>query len=168
MAFVHERLYESPDLGSVDALVYIRDLVGSIQANFEEILTGFEVSIHGEKLNLPLDVILPCGLIVNELVSNSIKHAFPPRKWSGEPAIDISIGLAKDGWGFIEVSDNGIGIDEDRLKSSPKSIGLLLIRTLVDQIRGRMEVRGAKRRVTDPEEGGTAIRVEFPLSESDS
>jgi PAS domain S-box-containing protein len=169
MAFVHERLYESPDLGSVDATAYIRDLVGSIQANYEEILSGFQVSIHGERLNLPLDIILPCGLIVNELVSNSIKHAFPPKRWSGEPEIDISIGSAREGWGFIEVSDNGIGIDEDRLKSSPKSIGLLLIRTLVDQIRGRMELRGAKNGLAeDPDEGGAAIRIEFPLSVSES
>ena len=168
MAFVHERLYESPDLGSVDAVAYIRDLVGSIQANYEEILSGFQVSIHGERLNLPLDVILPCGLIVNEVVSNSIKHAFPPKLWSGEPEIDISIGRAKKGWGFIEVSDNGIGVDEDRLKNSPKSIGLLLIRTLVDQVRGRMELHSGKQRPAEPEEGGTAIRIEFSLDASES
>lgn len=163
MAFVHERLYESPDLGSVDATAYIRDLVGSVQANYEEILSGFEVSIHGERLNLPLDVVLPCGLIVNELVSNSIKHAFPPKLWSGEPEIDISIGTMGSGWGFIEVSDNGIGADEERLRGSPKSIGLLLIRTLVDQVRGRLELRGRKRGPAEPEEGGTAVRIEFPL-----
>jgi two-component system, sensor histidine kinase PdtaS len=173
MAFVHERLYESPDLGSVDAVDYIRDLVGSIQANFETILTGFEVSIRGERLDLPLDIILPCGLIANELVSNSIKHAFSPKEWSGEPAIDISIGRAGSGWGYIEVSDNGIGIDEDKLKGSPKSIGLLLIRTLVDQVRGRMEVRGAKVSgaqlgLDAPHERGTTTRIEFPLGAVES
>jgi two-component system, sensor histidine kinase PdtaS len=168
MACVHERLYESPDLGSVEAIPYIRDLVGSIQANFEGILKGFEVSIRGERLNLPLEIILPCGLIVNELVSNSIKHAFPPKEWSGVPAIDISVGRAKSGWGFIEVSDNGIGIDEDKLNGASKSIGLLLIRTLVDQVQGRMEVRGAKvsgaqLRLDAPPERGTTTRIEFPL-----
>ena len=165
MAFVHERLYESPDLGSVDALAYLGDLAGSIQGNFSGIFSGIEVEVLGEALELPLDTILPCGLIVNELMGNAIKHAFPAGLWSGEPAITIRIGRCDPGRAFVEVEDNGIGIRTGKPATEGHgSIGILLIQSLAAQLKGSLSLQASPAgRAPYP---GTLARFEFPLAGS--
>jgi two-component sensor histidine kinase len=163
MAFVHERLYESPDLGSVDALAYLGDLASSIQGNFSGVFTGVEVEVLGEALELPLDTILPCGLIVNELMGNAIKHAFPRGEWSGEPIITVRIGRCAPDRAFVEVEDNGIGI---RTVKGPTeghgSIGILLVQSLAAQLKGSLSLQASP--AGHAPYPGTLARFEFPLT----
>jgi len=163
MAFVHERLYESPDLGSVDALAYLGDLASSIQGNFSGVFPGVEVEVLGEPLGLPVDTILPCGLVVNELMGNAIKHAFPPGQWSGEPSVAIRIGRCGTGRAFVEVEDNGIGIRADKGATEGRgSIGILLVQSLAAQLKGSLSLQASRAgRAPSP---GTLARFEFPLA----
>ena len=154
MASVHERLYESPDLTRVAAPEYFDDLVSTIRTNFSGILPSFDVSVSCDDINLALDIALPCGLIVTELVSNCFKHAFPPGREGEPPSIVVSILATGDGRGSITVADNGIGIGVEKLEGEASTVGLVLIRALAAQLRG--EVSWSRL-------GGTIVTVDFPL-----
>jgi PAS domain S-box-containing protein len=137
MAFVHERLYQGKDITSVASDEYIKDVVNALFRSY---------GVNPERITLKVDIgdvvlgissAVPCGLIINELVSNALKFAFPQDR-KGE----IQVGLHptdKDEI-LLTVSDNGVGMPEDLDHEDAKSLGLKLVKILTDQIGGRLQI----------------------------
>ncbi|MBN1865603.1 MAG: ATP-binding protein, partial [Victivallales bacterium] len=148
MADVHTMLYQSKDLARIDFKDFIKDLVGRLQQSY-----GSRVEIHVDvpDVSLTIETSIPCGLILNELVSNALKHAFPEGR-GGE----IHIGMTTAGDQFVlKVQDNGIGFSTSVDFKHPRSLGLELVRLLVEQLHGAIEL--------DPE-GGAAFTISFPAT----
>ncbi|HYB99957.1 MAG TPA: histidine kinase dimerization/phosphoacceptor domain -containing protein [Candidatus Limnocylindrales bacterium] len=149
MALVHELLYQSKDLSSVDLGDYIRDLTRQLLRSHARDSVNVRVENRVIPVPLPIDVAVPCGLILNELVSNALKHAFPDDRpgtiWVGlEPGADFD---------DLVVRDDGVGIPPGVDLASGATLGIRLIRTLADQIDGRLSVRT---------NGGTEVRLSIP------
>jgi PAS domain S-box-containing protein len=137
MAMVHERLYQSPDLSGIDPEDYINSLVLHLFRAYGASGRGIRQRTDVDKVKLSLDTAIPCGLIINELVSNSLKHAFR----NGEEGI-ISISLRKHGahkWRLV-VSDNGVGLPDSDNWMNSQSLGLQLVVMLVNQLEGTMQL----------------------------
>jgi two-component sensor histidine kinase len=100
---------------------------------------------------LDVETAVSCGLIVNEIISNSLKHAFPAGR---EGKIDVRLKLTKGDMLNLEIADNGIGMRPDLDIHSTDSLGLQLVNTLVDQLDGRMEINGQR---------GTKFKIAFAV-----
>ncbi len=141
MALVHEKLYQSKDLANIDFNDYITTLANSLFSFYRVTAGNISVNIDVKDVLLGVDTAMPCGLVVNELLSNSLKHAFPEGR-RGE----ISITLKKSGVELepdyeLIVSDNGVGIPEGLDIGKTKSLGLQLITTLVShQLQGKLKL----------------------------
>ena len=139
MALVHERLYRTEDLAWIDFGAYIHDLTDYLFQVYKTEDKSIRLKTHFASLPLNIDAAIPCGLIVNELVSNALKHAFP----NGKPGeINIELYEGEDGQFSLSVSDNGIGFPEDVDFRNTTSLGLQLVNTLADQIEGSVELDG--------------------------
>jgi PAS domain S-box-containing protein len=140
MALIHESLYQSENLSEIDFPRYIDQLAAHLFRSYGADPAQVKISPAIDDLRLPMDIAVPCGLIINELVSNSLKYAFPGGR-NGE----IRIAMMEDERRCIrlEVSDDGIGLPEDVDFSSNKSLGLRLVRTLADQLGATIETARA-------------------------
>jgi PAS domain S-box-containing protein len=152
MALIHEKLYQSPDLASVDMGEYTRSLVSDLQHSHIAEDTAVRLTVTIEDIPLGITEAIPCGLIINELVSNALKHAFPKGR-AGEIVIQL---LRRDaGQITLTVSDNGAGLPEQvDFRKSP-SLGLTLINSLVEQLNGTIEL---------DRRGGTTFTIAFRQS----
>jgi PAS domain S-box-containing protein len=135
MALVHEKLYQSTDLAKIDLDNYIRFLANSLFQFFGIKGKGITLTNDIRDVFLAIDTAIPIGLVINELISNSLKYAFP----EGEGEISIAI-HRQDHTLTILFKDNGIGIPEDFDWRNAKSMGLRLVITLVDQLDGTIEL----------------------------
>jgi two-component sensor histidine kinase len=151
MALIHERLYRSQDLASIDFAVYIRDLASHLIRSYRARPGPVELQIDAQDVYLAIDTAIPCGLITNELISNALKHAFPNRS-SGE--IHIKMEVADTHQFTLIIGDNGIGLPKDVDFRNTESLGMQLINTLVNQLDGSIELR------TDE---GTEFKITFPV-----
>lgn len=132
MAILHEKLYQSKDLAKIDFHDYIQDLVGHLLFGYGADSGRIKINMNIDDLFLDVDTAIPCGLIINELVSNALKYAFPDDR-QGE--IDITF-TQDQGMYRLVISDNGIGFpDHIDLNTSP-SLGLQLVSTLASQLMG--------------------------------
>ncbi|MEY3238439.1 MAG: hypothetical protein RI883_2540 [Bacteroidota bacterium] len=150
MALVHQKMYQNKDKTSIELGNFIADLVVEIRKSLdlkENIL--YETMI--DSVNLDVSIAIPVGLVLNELITNSIKHAFQETK---EPNISITL-TKKDGYIELVMRDNGMGATFDNLNQNA-GIGMSLIQSLVDQIEGTysFEVKN-----------GLAFTLEFPYKE---
>jgi PAS domain S-box-containing protein len=137
MALVHERLYRSGDLSQIDTGDYVRYLVTNLLTFYGVSSQKISAKVSISGIFLDINTMIPLGLVFNELISNSLKYAFPDGRVG---AILISGTLDPDGSRVITIHDNGIGIPEGfDWKNSP-SLGLRLVGSLVEQIRGRIEL----------------------------
>ncbi|MGD2247633.1 MAG: histidine kinase N-terminal 7TM domain-containing protein [Candidatus Methanofastidiosia archaeon] len=134
MALIHEKLYESKDLADIDFKEYIKSLAYGLARSYGVSTHTVTFHIRIEDITLGIDTAIPCGLIVNELVANSLKHAFPDR--TGE----ITVGLeVVDGNIELTVSDNGVSIPEDINFRNTETLGLRLVTILAeDQLGGEI------------------------------
>jgi two-component sensor histidine kinase len=157
MALIHEKLYRSRDLTCIDMADYVHELVIPLLQSYGTAAATVIPKIRVEHVLLGIDLAVPCGLILNELISNSLKHAFPP-DWStrdgGEK--EILVELRRDGESRLAllVGDNGIGLPADFDLRHTRSLGLQLVNILVGQMNGSLEMQN---------EGGTKFRVTFVL-----
>ncbi len=152
MAMIHEKLYKSKDLANVNMKNYVENLSESIMSGYP-VLKGrpeFVSEIHD--ISLPIELAVPCGLIINELMSNSLKYAFP----DGRGRIDISMRAAN---GMIELiyNDSGPGLPQDFDIKRAKSLGLKLVNTLATR-----ELKGSIDIVRDK---GCGFVIKFPGKE---
>ena len=147
MAAVHEQIYRSSDFLRVDVKTYLRTLLAGLRTSYG---TNAELVEHLESVEVDREVATPLGLIVNEVVSNAYKHAFPDGR-AGHVTVRLSLDEAQRR-GVIVVEDDGEGLDVDRPSTG---IGRRLVRSLTEQIGGtaRFEV-----------DGGTRFVLDFPLA----
>jgi two-component sensor histidine kinase len=149
MALIHERLYRSQDLASIDFAVYIQDLTTHLIRSYRARPAPIDLKIDAQDVYLAVDTAIPCGLITNELISNALKHAFPDGK-AGE--IRIKMELEGDRQFTLIVGDNGVGFPPDVDFENTESLGMQLVNTLVNQLDGTIELHsddeGAEFRIT--------------------
>ena len=147
IALVHEKLYETKDLAGIDFGEYCESLGGSLFQSYGVDPAHIALKVSVEDGFLELDRAIPYGLIVSELVTNSLKYAFPTQA-RGE--IHIAMARPKNGKRILRVADNGVGLPGDFDLHGTKSLGLHLVRTLSEQLGGTLEVDG---------KNGTEIRI---------
>ena len=134
MAMVHEKLYKSENMSKIDFKQYMSDLVDSLSYNHR--INPDNVKKNMEPVLFDVETAIPCGLIVNELVTNTFKHAFPDGNVG-----EITVELFKEGdTVFLKVSDSGIGFPEDIDFKNTKSLGLKLVNSLVMQLDGEIQL----------------------------
>ncbi len=140
MALVHEKLYRSANLSEIDFNSYVESLVRELYRTYHVDPMRIDFNIEVEDVKLGVNLAVPCGLIINELVSNALKHAFPARaRRSGK--ISIRFGRIEGGELELVVCDNGVGFPEGFDSKRSDSLGLHLVKILVeDQLDGRIEI----------------------------
>jgi len=137
MALVHEHLYQSESFAEVRAQDYVQDLVEELLCTYETVGSRTGLSVNAHDITFGVETAVPLGLIVSELVSNSLKHAF-----TGEIAGEIRVSLESIGGDEFEldVADNGIGFSAVRDEKHRESFGLYLVKSLVEQLHGKMRL----------------------------
>ena len=167
MALIHEELYKGDKIDTLEFGSYLRKLTADLFGSYNIGNKDISFKLNLEQVDLDMDTAIPLGIIVNELVSNSFKHAFPAGK--GEIQInllrtknsasksDIPVSdkdcMGKSGFNYIlELSDNGKGIPEEIGLESSNSLGLQLVNILVEQIDGEIELKRDK---------GTEFKISF-------
>jgi PAS domain S-box-containing protein len=141
MALIHEELYQSEDLGQVQFGDYIQNLCNNLMISYGADSKRIDLKVDAVRADLVVDTVIPCGLIINELVTNSLKHAFPE---GGMGVITVTFRMLPDELFEMMVSDDGIGIPEDIDINSTSTLGMQLVTVLVQQLGGTLEVRGDK------------------------
>ncbi|MBI5680641.1 MAG: response regulator [Methanobacterium sp.] len=152
MAMIHEKLYQSEDLAKIDFGDYVKSLILNLFSSYgvNESLIKLEININD--ILLDINTAVPCGLIINELVTNSIKHGFPDiysqkelnRLVTGpdEKESKINIDINKNDEIYtMNVYDNGIGFPQNLDFKKTESLGMQLVISLIDQLRGTVELK---------------------------
>ncbi|NJN92970.1 MAG: PAS domain S-box protein, partial [Anaerolineales bacterium] len=142
MALVHERLYQAQDLTRIDYAEYITNLTHHLLVAYDNRRRQIHLRQQIDPLSLSIETAIPCGLIINELVSNALKHAFPDHS-GGE--IWLEFRAAPNSQIILRVGDNGIGLPPQVDFRRSKSLGLTLVTTLVKQLQGTIEVNNNTR-----------------------
>lgn len=137
MALIHQKLYQNDDLSVIEMQGYIESLINSVQSVYKKGGHNISITIDAEGTELDIDRAIPFGLILNELVSNSFKYAFPENDENGK----IYIHLRKNGdQGYFEYTDNGVGLPEDTEERTHSSMGIRLINRLVNQLQSKLNI----------------------------
>jgi PAS domain S-box-containing protein len=139
MALIHERLYRSEDFSRVDFNQYVTGLTTYLVRSYATASRSINLHVDVQDVSLGVDVAIPCGLIINELVSNCLKHAFP---LGGEGNLTVSL-RREGGSHLLRVEDNGTGLPGNIDLKKTESLGLQLVETLTTQIGGTMAVTTA-------------------------
>jgi two-component sensor histidine kinase len=137
MALVHEKLYGTKDLSSVDMSWYIHSLATQLLRSYGMTGQGIELQIDAEGVPLMIDAAIPCGLMLNELISNALKHAFPNGRRGR-----VRIALHREAPEFIVrvIEDDGVGIPQAGDVTKTESLGLRVVGALADQLQATIEL----------------------------
>jgi len=151
ISLVHEKLYRANDLARIDFYDYLVTLTRGLAEGWSGAGVPVRIVVEATGVQLGVDTAIPCGLIVTELVTNALKHAFP-NVASGE--IHVAAVADPEGWMDLTVRDNGVGMPEnvDFIRSG--SLGLELVTSLVRQLGAKAEIQRA---------GGTSFNFRFQL-----
>jgi PAS domain S-box-containing protein len=152
MAYIHESLYQNKSFTSVNFSDYIATLTNNIIQSYAVSEEKVRLILNLEKINLNLDNSIPTGLIVNELITNAIKHAFPSNM---KGFINVNL-KSENNTVYLEVKDNGVGFDSDIDFRNTNSLGLQLVSTLIDQIEGDVKFKSEKNQ-------GTEVLITFKM-----
>lgn len=150
MILVHEKLYGSDDLTRIDFGSYVRSLAGQIARSYSELQNPNTLSVQSNKYELPIEIALPCGMIVTELLINAYKYAFPDNT---RGAIEVKCTESRERLS-ITVADNGVGLPAGFSETNATSFGWSLINNLARQVNGTIEISRAR---------GTAVTLEVPV-----
>ena len=148
MALIHEYLYQSEDLVRIDFASYINTLVPDLLETYRTNGTHIDLDMQLEQVALPPEAAVPCGLILNELVTNSLKYAYPE---GGDGRIRIGLRQV-DGRVQLSVADDGVGLPKDVDARMGQSLGLTMVHTLIGQLQGELEI---------DDQNGTLFRFSF-------
>ncbi|HEY9650590.1 MAG TPA: histidine kinase dimerization/phosphoacceptor domain -containing protein [Coleofasciculaceae cyanobacterium] len=154
IALVHEKLYRSDNLAQINFGQYIFNLTGYLFYTYQVSSNQIDLTIKADNIFLNLDIAIPCGLIVTELVSNALKYAFPDNQ---KGKIQVEFRTNHDHTLCLVVRDNGIGMPKDFDIETTESLGLTLVQQLVEQIEGKLKLE--RRR-------GTEFTIFLPLAVS--
>ena len=148
MALVHEKFYQAEELTEIDFGEYASKLCQYLYQSYGDKTERINVKVTGDHVGLDMDTAMPCGLLVNEVVSNSYKYAFP-----GSTTGEIEINLRKEaGKVTLKLSDSGIGLPENVDFEKSETLGMQLIQALTSQLDGELKVSREK---------GTTFEVSF-------
>jgi two-component sensor histidine kinase len=149
MALLHEILYQSEDLAVVDFPKYLRRMLDHLFGSYG--VDGRQIRLHAElnPVGLELDDALPCGLLISEVISNSLKHGFPQGR-KGE--VRIVLRRQSETTIALVISDNGVGLPATLDWKTSRSLGLRLVRALAEQLHANLEIRS---------QGGTEVTLVF-------
>jgi two-component sensor histidine kinase len=153
MAMIHDQLYSQKEVHQIDFAAFIRELAPALVAAYDRQST-ITLKLDLKPVELSIDQSIPCGLILNELITNAVKYAYPQGK--GEIAARLS---SDADMVFIEVADKGTGLPADAQVQSAQTLGMQLIHSLTKQLKGRVELS------TPP---GLAVKVAFPALQAQS
>lgn len=168
IALAHEKLYRSDDLTQIDLSKYIPSLINSLTDSFQRLSDRIQISLDIDPITTNIDTAITCSLIINELISNALKYAFPQAEVDGaahpdqgnfrlgHPQIRIALNRIETGQALLTIQDNGIGISTTIQIESTSSLGLKLVQVLVTQLAGSIQIH--RRR-------GTFIEIQFLLPE---
>ena len=149
MALIHETLYQSKDLSRINFAEYLQKLVAHVSRSYRIRPDAVKININVADVSLPIDTAVPCGLIINELASNSLKYAFP-----ADMRGEVNITFEHTGPRYVlRVSDTGIGLPSGFDPETGKSLGMKLVRMLTDQLCGDLECHNGV---------GTTFEIKFP------
>lgn len=140
MAYIHESLYQNKSFTSVNFSEYIQTLSRNIIQSYVISSEKIDLILNLEKISLNLDLSIPAGLIINELITNAIKHAFP-NAMKGKILLDLK---SENNMVYIQVKDNGVGIPPEMDYNNTNTLGLQLVNTLIDQIGGEIKFNSKK------------------------
>jgi PAS domain S-box-containing protein len=149
MALVHEKLYQSKHLGFINSEEYVKSLVSDLVESYA-LRTDIDIQVNVESVNINLDIAIPCGLIINELLTNALKYAFKDRL-SGHITVDMRLG--QDHRFTLVVSDDGAGLPAGFDIGSTATLGMQLVAVLVRQLGGEIRIKSGD---------GTTFTISFP------
>jgi PAS domain S-box-containing protein len=149
MSLIHEKLYRSKDLAKIEFKEYVDDLTENVFALHKDWKERVALRTDIRGVSLDVERAIPCGLIINELVTNALRHAFPGRE---KGTVTVGMHSAADGMHTLSVSDNGTGFPEGLDFRNTKSLGMQLVISLVAQLGGDIELQRKE---------GTAFTVTF-------
>jgi PAS domain S-box-containing protein len=149
MSFVHESLYQSDTLSEVDFAEYIRNIATNLYHSYGRPQGGIDLQFDLEPVFINLDTSIPCGLVINELVSNALKYAFEGRE---KGTIGIHLSRLNEKMLRLRVEDNGVGLPENFDVDTAESLGLQLVTTLATQVSGTL---------TTERDNGTRFTLDF-------
>jgi len=149
MALIHERLYQSSDLSRIEFSQYLRNLAIHLFHSYQVDGSRVELKIDAQEVHLNINTAIPCGLIVNELISNALKHGFPEGR-KGQLGIELRR-VAGDRY-VLRVRDDGVGFPADLDFRKTETLGMQIVNTLVSQIDGSIDLSREK---------GTEFTIEF-------
>jgi PAS domain S-box-containing protein len=151
MALVHEQFYNSPDVARIDFLLYIHQLVEGLNRDFGRFFAKISVVSDSDEILLKLEKAIPAGLAATELITNALSHAYPGES----PPGPIRVLLQRIGANIeLTVSDEGIGFSDAFGADKAESLGMILIHTLAEQLRGKIEFHSHE---------GTEAILRFPI-----
>lgn len=142
MALIHEKLYQSKQLAKIDLAEYIKSLAANLFLSYGVTESKVKLVVDVDDVNLDAGAVVPCALIINELVSNSLKYAFigSDRFENGMAQIVISLQRDRGGKLRLTVEDNGVGLPEGFTVNTSQSLGLKLVSVLTRQLKGTLQV----------------------------
>jgi len=152
MAYIHESLYQNKSFTSVNFSAYVSTLVNNIIHSYELNQGKVKVNLDLDKINLSLDNSIPAGLIINELVTNALKHAFKNQE-NGHITISLK---SKNNTVYLEVKDDGSGLNPNIDVKNTNTLGLQLVNALVDQMEAKVDFQSEKGK-------GTSVVVTFKM-----
>jgi PAS domain S-box-containing protein len=150
MALVHEKLYQASDLSRIDFGEYVRTLAGLLFRSMMVDPTAVQLEVEGGPIYFSIDVAIPCGLITNELLSNSLKHGFPAGR---RGKVVVTLKESPEGLVTLDICDDGVGLADGVQAGRSDTLGLQIVKSLASQLDGTFELEQA---------GGTRARVTFP------
>ena len=152
MANIHSLLYQSEDYARIDFTRFVRELATQMHLSYDPNREFAVINTHVSNVLLDISTAIPCGLIINELLSNAMKYAFPPGK-KGE----VTVTMYREGSHvLLSVSDNGVGFPPEIDFRETESLGLQLVNDLVEQLDGAIEL---------DTKAGTEFRITFKAGE---
>ena len=152
MALIHEKLYQTADERGISFAGYVRDLATHLRRSYAGNSETVVMGIDMEDVSLNIDVSVPCGLIINELLSNSLKYAFPDGR---RGTIGVNLRRNEGGVVTLTISDDGVGMPHDLDFRNPSTLGLRIVNILVEQIKGTLALNPGS---------GTSFTIVFPLA----
>jgi two-component system, sensor histidine kinase PdtaS len=138
MSMIHQTLYQSHDFAKVDFQQFLGELLPKLMESYGTVAGHVVIEVEANQVRLPINEAIPCGLIVNELVSNALKHGFPDQRRGG-----VRVDLKHDAQGevVLSISNDGAPIPEELNLERSGTLGLQLVQLLTRQMRGKLEVQ---------------------------
>jgi len=155
VSLIHEQIYQAESLADLDFGDYVKRLADRVFLAYCVNPSRVTMAVDVARIHIAVDRAIPCGLILNEFLSNSLKHAFRDGR---QGTIRIWLHRTEDNWAELEVSDNGVGFPADFKWEDGRSLGMKIVKTLVHQLRGELSVSG---------ERGGKFRLRWPLLEGE-